>query len=230
MNNFISSSAFFGLWLTLAVFFLCRALNRKFKLKWLNPLLFSVVIIIVFLVCTKIDYETYDASSEYLVYLLTPSTVCFGILLYKQWELLKKNYKAILAGIFTGVITSLLCVLVFTVLFKFSHKEYVTFLPKSITTAIGMAISDEMGGYAAITSSVIIITGIFGNIMAESICKWFKIVDPVAVGIAIGSSSHALGTAKAIEIGEIQGAMSSLSIVISGIFTVILINVFAMFI
>ena len=127
----------------------------------------------------------------------------------------------------SGVITSLVCVLVLALLFHFDHAQYVTLLPKSITTAIGMGISEELGGYVTITVAVIIITGVVGNMLAETVCRIFKIEEPVAKGIAIGASSHAVGTVKAMEIGEIEGAMSSLAIAVAGLLTVVLAPVFA---
>jgi putative effector of murein hydrolase len=127
----------------------------------------------------------------------------------------------------SGVITSLVCVLVLALLFHFDHAQYVTLLPKSITTAIGMGISEELGGYVTITVAVIIITGVIGNMLAETVCRIFKIEEPVAKGIAIGASSHAVGTVKAMEIGEIEGAMSSLAIAVAGLLTVVLAPVFA---
>lgn len=114
-------------------------------------------------------------------------------------------------------------------LFNLTHKQYVTLLPKSITTAIGIGLSEELGGIKTITVAVIIITGVFGNISAVGICKVFKIKEPIAVGLAIGTSSHAMGTSKALEIGEIEGAMSSLSVAVSGLFTVICASIFANF-
>lgn len=130
-------------------------------------------------------------------------------------------------GLVSGVITSLVCVLVLALLFHFDHAQYVTLLPKSITTAIGMGISEELGGYVTITVAVIIITGVIGNMLAETVCRIFKIEEPVAKGIAIGASSHAVGTVKAMEIGEIEGAMSSLAIAVAGLLTVVLAPVFA---
>ena len=135
--------------------------------------------------------------------------------------------RAILVGIVTGVVTSLVSVLVLAIIFHYDHEEYVTFLPKSITTAIGMGVSEELGGYVAITVAVIIVTGIIGNMIAESVCRMFHITEPVAKGIAIGSASHAVGTTKAMEMGEIEGAMSSLSIVLSGLLTVFGAMIFA---
>lgn len=160
-------------------------------------------------------------------YFLTPATVALAVPLYEQIEPLKKNWKAILAGIFAGAMTSALCVLVLSLIFKLSHKQYVTLLPKSITTAIGMGLSEELGGIVTITVAVIIVTGVIGNMFAESICKLFHISDPVAKGVGIGSASHAMGTSKAMEMGEIEGAMSSLSIAVSGLMTVVVSLIFS---
>ena len=149
--------------------------------------------------------------------------------MYQQFQLLKKNYVAVLAGIISGVLTSLTSVLAMCAICTLSHEEYITFLPKSVTTAIGMSISQEFGGYVSITVTIILITGVLGNLFAEGICRLFRIREKIAVGIAIGSASHALGTAKAFEIGEIEGAMSSLSIVLSGLITVGIAGIFANF-
>ena len=127
----------------------------------------------------------------------------------------------------SGVLTSILCVLAGCAIFGLSHEQYVTLLPKSITTAIGMGVSEELGGIVTITVAVIIITGVFGNMMAEFVCKVFRIQEPVAKGIAIGSAAHAVGTAKAMEMGDIEGAMSSLSIAVAGLMTVVAAPLFA---
>ncbi len=175
------------------------------------------------------DYESYNQSAQYLSYLLTPATVCLAIPLYQQIVLLKKNMMAILLGIIAGVLSSLGSVLALSFVFGLEHEYYVTLLPKSITTAIGMGVSEELGGIVTITVAVILITGIFGNVMGETICKLFHIYEPIAVGLAFGTSSHAVGTAKALELGEIEGAMSSLSIAVAGILTVIGASIFATF-
>lgn len=229
MNDVMLNSLFFGVMISLAVYEIGALLKKKLKLAILNPLLFSIAIVIVILIVFDIDYDTYNEGAKYLSYLLTPATVCLAVPLYEQFGLLKKNIKAIMAGILSGALTSVVCVLVLSVLFHLNHKEYVTLLPKSITTAIGMGVSEELGGIVTITVAVIIITGVVGNIMAEFICKIFKIEEAVAKGIAIGSSAHAVGTAKAMEMGEIEGAMSSLSIAVSGLITVLLASVFANF-
>ena len=165
-----------------------------------------------------------------LSWFLTPATVCLAIPLYEQIELLKTHWKAVIAGILSGVLTSLVTVFVLSKIMSLSHKEYVTMLPKSITTAIGMGVSEELGGYVTITVAVIIVTGVLGNILADFICKIFRITEPIAKGLAIGSASHAIGTAKAMEMGEIEGAMSSLSIAVAGIITVVGASIFANFI
>ena len=229
MSEFFVSSAYFGVVLSIGAFLVGRALQKRFKHPLCNPLLIAIVLVILFLLVFDVDYESYQSSAKYLSYLLTPATVCLAIPLYEQFELLKKNVKAVLAGIVLGVLSSLCCVLVLALLFHLDHASYVTFLPKSITTAIGMGVSEELGGYISITVAVIIISGILGNIFAESACKLFRITEPIARGVAIGSASHAIGTAKAMELGEIEGAMSSLSIVISGLLTVIGAAAFANF-
>lgn len=229
MSEMTVNSAYFGVVLSIGAFLVGRALQKRFKHPLCNPLLIAIVLVILFLLVFHVDYESYQSSAKLLSSLLTPATVCLAIPLYEQFELLKKNVKAVLAGIVSGVLSSLCCVLVLALLFRLDHASYVTFLPKSITTAIGMGVSEELGGYVSITVAVIIISGILGNIFAESACRLFRITEPIARGVAIGSASHAIGTAKAMELGEIEGAMSSLSIVVSGLLTVIGAAVFANF-
>lgn len=227
MNEFFSSSVYAGTVLTLLFFYAGVLLKRKLKSALVNPLLIAVALTILFLTVTGTGYSSYYAGAKQISWFLTPATICLAVPLYEQLEALKKNAAAILCGILSGVLASLASVLLLSVLFGFSHKEYVTFLPKSVTTAIGMAVSEEMGGYSPITVAVIILTGITGNLICVPLLRLFKIKDPVAKGVAIGSASHAIGTAKAMEIGEVTGAMSSLSIVAAGIFTVILAPLFA---
>ncbi len=227
MNNLAQESIFFGMAISLLGYEIGLIIKRKFKLAIFNPLLIAVVIVILFLVVFHVDYETYNSSAKYLSYLLTPSTVCLAVPLYQQLHLLRKNAKAVILGITSGVIISLTSVLLLSKLFGLNHQQYVTMLPKSITTAIGMGVSEEMGGIVTITVASIIITGILGNMMAELICKIFRITEPVAKGIAIGTSAHAVGTAKAIEMGEIEGAMSGLAIAVAGLLTVIMASFYA---
>lgn len=227
MNEFFQNSMFAGVSLSLISYLMGVMLKKKLKLGLFNPLLISIVISIIVLLIGKIDYDAYNEGAKYLSWLLTPATVCLAIPLYEQWELLKKNFKAVLSGLLAGTVTSLITVFVLSKLCNLSHEEYVTLLPKSITTAIGMGVSEELGGYVTITVAVIIITGVLGNMFGELICKLFKITEPISKGLAFGASSHAIGTAKAIEIGEVEGAMSGLAIAVSGILTVTFSSLFA---
>lgn len=230
MKDILSNSLFFGVVVSIMGYELGLFLKKKFKYAIFNPLLISVIFVIVVLFTFNIDYENYNSGAKYLSYLLTPATVCLAIPLYEKLEILKKNFWAIIIGSISGVLSSLTTVFILSILFNFTHEQYVTLLPKSITTAIGIGISEELGGIVTITVAVIVVTGVFGNMIAENICKLFKINEPIAKGLAIGSSSHVIGTTKAIEMGEIEGAMSSLAIVISGLLTVIMASVFANFI
>lgn len=227
MNEFLQQSSYLAVAVSLVSYAVGSWLKKKFKFGLLNPLLVSIVCTILFLFGTGISYETYNDGAKILTWLLTPATVSLAIPLYEQWELLKNNAKAVMSGIIAGVITSLVTVFLLSMALGLSHEEYVTLLPKSITTAIGMGVSEELGGYVTITVAVIVITGVLGNIMGEFICKLFRIKEPISKGLAYGTASHAIGTAKAMEIGEIEGAMSSLSIAVAGILTVLFATIFA---
>lgn len=227
MKNILIDSVFFGAIISLAAYEGGLLIKKKFKLAVLNPLLIGTVCVMAVLSLLKIEYKHYNESAKYISYLLTPATVCLAVPLYRQINLLKNNIKAVAGGITAGVLTSLLSVLLLAKLFGLNHEHYVTLLPKSITTAIGLGISEELGGITTITVAVIIITGILGNIIAEFVCKIFRIEEPVARGLAIGTASHAIGTSKAMEIGEIEGAMSSLAIAVAGIVTVFGASIFA---
>lgn len=229
MKELLGETLFFGVVVSLLSYELGLWMKRKWKLAIFNPLLISIIAVIVVLLVFKVDYETYNEGAKYLSYLLTPATICLAVPLYEQVELLKKNVTAILVGIISGALASMTCVLLLSIVFGLSHEEYVTMLPKSITTAIGMGVSEELGGIVTITVAVIVITGVLGNMIAEHVCRIFKIKDPIAKGIGIGSASHAIGTARAMEMGEVEGAMSGLSIAVSGVVTVILSMVYVYF-
>ena len=217
MKDILNNSMFFGVLVSILAYEVGVLLKKKFKFALLNPLLISIVIIILILVGFHIDYDTYNDGAQLLSYLLTPATVCLAIPLYEQMELLKKNWKAIMGGIISGVLTSAVCILVL----------FVTLLPKSITTAIGMGVSEELNGIVTITVAVIIITGVVGNVLADFVYKLFHVTHPVAKGVGLGTSAHAIGTAKALEMGEIEGAMGGLSIAVAGILTVIVAPIFS---
>lgn len=214
-------SVFFGVLVSLASYGIGLALKIKTGWSLMNPLLIAIILVICVLLFTGVSYESYSAGANIISYLLTPATICLAVPLYQQVELLKKNYRAVLIGILSGVLASLCSVLILALLFHFDHASYVTFLPKSITTAIGIGVSEELGGHVSVSVVVIIVTGVLGNIFAEKFLSLLRIKEPIAKGIAIGCSAHALGTAKAMEMGTIEGAMSSLSIVVCGVMTVI---------
>lgn len=202
----------FGVWL-----------KKKTGLSILNPLLVAIIAVILFLKVFHVSYEAYNKGGEYLSYFLTPATVCLAIPLYKQLELLLNNKLAVGASILTGVLGSAGSVLVMAKAFGLNHQIYVTLLPKSITTAIGMGVSEEAGGIVTLTVVSIIVTGIIGNIIADLVFQLLKIEEPMAKGLALGTSAHAIGTARALELGEVEGAMSSLAIAVAGVLTVIVV-------
>lgn len=229
MTEFLSDSVFFGVTLSLLSYGLGLFISKKTGKAVFHPLLLSIAFTIAVLAIGRIDYDIYYSGAKYLSWLLTPATVCLAVPLYEKLELLKSDWKAVTVGIASGVLASFLCVLLMSAFFRLTHEEYVTFLPKSITTAIGIGVSEELGGYANLTAAIIIITGVIGNVLAPFLCRAFRITNPVARGIAIGTSAHAVGTLKAIEMGETEGAMSSLAIALSGIITVVGASVFSQF-
>ena len=225
MNNIMTDSIFFGAVISVVGYLIGIFLRKKISV--LNPLLVSIIFVIAVIKIFHIDYETYNSGAKYISYLLTPATVCLAIPLYRQISVLKEHAKEGFIGILAGVLASMGSILLMSYFFGLTHEQYVTLLPKSITTAIGMGVSEELGGIQTITVAVIIITGVLGNIIAEAVLKIFRIKEPVAKGLAIGTASHAIGTTKALEIGEIEGAMSSLSVAVAGLMTVISASIFA---
>ncbi len=220
MNELLMNSGYFGFVVTLGAYLLGIEIRKKTKLAVMNPLLVAMVLIIGFLLVFGIDYSVYQKGSQFISYLLTPATVCLAIPLYKQLRLLKENLAAVAGGIASGVLASAVSIFALSRLFGLSHEYYVTLLPKSITTAIGMGVSEEAGGIVVLTVVSIVITGILGNVIGEAVFRLFRIGDPIAKGLALGTSAHAIGTARALELGEIEGAMSSLSIAVAGLMTV----------
>jgi len=230
MKDFLVNSSYFGVLVSLLGYWAGTKLKARFRLAILNPLLVSAALTGAALLVLDIDYQSYNAGAKYLSYLLTPTTVCLAIPLYEQRALLKKNFRAIFAGILSGALTSVACVYLMSLAFGLDHAQYVTLLPKSVTTAIGMPVAQELGGYGNIAAAVIILTGVLGNIVAGGFFRLLRIREPIARGVALGTSSHAVGTARAMEMGDTEGAMSSLSIAVSGLVTVALVSVFSQFI
>ena len=227
MAEFLSSSAVWGVVLTIGAFALGTLINRKTGQAWCNPLLLGSIFVILLLSLLNIPYPEYKASASPLSYLLLPATVSLAIPLYEKWELLKNNLAAILAGILAGVLTSLGSITALALLLKLDAAQAATLLPKSVTTAIGMDVAAALGGLPALAGAVIILTGITGNLTAQWLCRALKITDPTAKGVAIGSASHAIGTAMALEMVQVEGAMSSLAVALAGVITAFLTPVFA---
>lgn len=220
MNGILENSLFFGVALSIGTFILGTLVKRKWNFFLFNPLLVAITLTITTLLVLRIEYDSYNEGAKYLTYLLTPATVALAIPLYEQLQLLRKNLTAILIGIASGVLCSGVSIFAMALLFGLSHTQYVTLLPKSITTAIGIGLSAELDGHVAITVSAIIFTGLIGNIAGDLLCRLLHIKNPIAKGIAIGTATHVMGTSKAMEVGEIEGAMSSLSVAVAGIMTV----------
>ncbi len=224
MQQFIQDATYFGLTLTLIVYSLSHLLAKKVKFFLFNPMLITTFVIIGILLLLDIDYESYQKSADWITVLLTPATICYAVPLYRQIQVLKKNLAAIIISVMCGSLSSVVVVFLFSKLFQFTPEFYYSLIPKSVTTAIGIGLSEEMNGVVAITVTGIMISGLTGHIAAPLFARLFKITHPVAKGLAIGTCSHALGTSKAIEIGEVEGAMSGLAIVIAGVMTVIWAN------
>lgn len=222
MEEVVSNSVFFGLALTFGAYAAGCAIYGKVRTPLLNPLIVTNVLVIAFLALTGISYESYNRGARYIGDMMTPATVCLAVPLYRQLHLLRKHAAAICCGIAAGVAANAVCMFATSLIFRFSRTLYVTLLPKSITAAIAMKLSEELGGIAAVTMLAVVITGAFGYLAAPSLLKLFRVTDTVAKGVAIGASAHAFGTLKAFEMGDAEGAMSSLAIAAAGLMTVVI--------
>ncbi|QXN86876.1 LrgB family protein [Tetragenococcus halophilus] len=214
---------FFGIFLTLFFYLMGLKLHKKWQLAIFTPLIFAIVCVIIFLLVFSIPLTAYDNGGQFISIWITPATVCLAIKLENNFQYLKDNYIPILTGLISGVLIHTALILALCLLVSFNGDLFATLYPKSITTAIAVGVSESLGGIESLTVAVVVFTGILGAAIAPGLFKLMKINDPVAQGIALGSGAHAMGTTKAIEMGEVQGAMSSLSIVVTGI-TVVLIS------
>ena len=228
MSEIFANCSCFGLLLAMGSYQIARGINRRVGKEICNPLLFATVLCCLVLLATGTDYQIfYDNGGQILEFFLTPSTICLAIPLYKQFELLKKNRGAVIAGCAAGVLAHMLGCVLMLAIFRMGDAEFISLLPKSITTAIGKGLSEELGGFPAITMATIMITGLFGAVAASPLLKLFHVTEPVSQGLAIGTSSHAAGTSRAVQLGEVQGAASSLAIVVTGLLTVAASPIFA---
>ena len=222
MNEFLTASSYFGLFFALFIFWIGVKISKKLKSNLANPLLITVVLVIVSLLILDIDYDTFNQGASHLTYFLTPATVALAVPMYKQVALLKKNFSAILISILCGIAANALCIFGLCLVFGLSPEVYHSLLPKSVTTAIALGVSAEIGGVSSLTVASVVITGLFGSCIAKVVCRIFKITHPVAIGLGCGNSAHAIGTVAALEFGEIQGAMSGLAMVVAGVLTAVL--------
>ncbi len=220
--NDITGSPVFGVLLSIAAYETGVYINKKTKLSIFNPLLIAMAILIFLLTKLHIKYEDFNEGGRLVSFFLYPATVALALPMYKKFSLFKKNALPIIISILCSDIAGIICVILFSKIFNLSDALIKSLIPKSITTPIGMAVADQLGGIPPITVVAIILTGIFGSIVGPLLWKLFRIKDKVAMGIAMGASSHAIGTAKAMELGETEGAMSGLTMAISGIITVLL--------
>ncbi|WP_297487175.1 LrgB family protein [uncultured Cetobacterium sp.] len=222
MKEIIFNNPFFGLFISLIAFKIGKDVFNKFKLPIFNPILIAIIIIFIVMEAFNVPTSYYNKGGSILGFFIAPATVCLAIPLYKELDTLKKHYKIIITGALIGSITAMSSVIILGKILGIQDIILLSFVPKSITTPIGIDVSKLLGGIPAITVFAIMVTGITGNIFAPLMLKLFRIESAVAKGLGIGISSHAVGTSKAIEMGETEGAMSALSIVIAGVITIFL--------
>ncbi len=219
-----------SVFLSLVAFQIGVLIYKKTKITLLNPLLIGIILVIFTLVTLNIPLSEYSKDTQIITFFLGPATVVLAVPLYNQMDILKKNIIPILVGITIGSASAILSVIILSKLVGLDRDVLISILPKSITTAIGIEITKTLNADTALTIVAIVATGIVGAAIGPVICKWSKIDNSIAKGIAIGTASHAVGTSKAIELGEVEGAMSGLAIGIAGIITVFLIPLFMLFI
>lgn len=222
MVEFLQSIPLFPVLLTLGSYQAGLWCQKKWQHPLCNPLLIATVLSIAVLALTGFDPALYQTGTVSISWLLTPATVCLALPLYEQLKVLKGHLPAIAAGIAAGALTALVLVLLLSRLFRLEDAMTVSLLPKSITTAIALPLTEQNGGITGLTTFAIVITGILGNLSGSTLCKILKITDPIARGVAFGTSAHAIGTSRAMEIDSLTGAVSSLSLAVAGIFTAII--------
>lgn len=215
----LTSSPLFGIFLTLLIYLGALKFRNSFNYALNNPLLVSIAGIIAVLLILRVSYDDYIVGGNYISFFLGPATVVLALPLYRQLDLLKKNLFPILVGVVAGSLAALLMIGFMGKLFAFDQVLTASLLPKSVTMPIGVEVAQALGGISSITVISIVVTGLTGAVLAEKVLQIARIKDEVAQGISIGTASHALGTTKAIEMGEVQGGMSGLAIGLTGFFT-----------
>lgn len=218
---------YFGILLSFGAFVLGKKINEKLKSPILNPLLLAIIFCVTFLKVFNISYDTYNIGGQYISFLIGPATVALMVSLYKNIEKLRANLMPILVGIIVGSVVAVSSVFFLCKIFKIDDILTISLLPQSVTNAISVSLVDEFGGSISIGAVAVVIRGVTGAVIAPIIMKIFKVKSPIAKGVGIGTASHAVGTSRALEMGEIEGAMSGLSIALAGIITVIIMPIFA---
>ena len=216
--------------LTLFAYQMGALCQKKFKLPIFNPILIGMIIVILALKVTGLGTDTYQEGVKLISWLMTPATVCLAIPMYEQIQALRKNLKGILVGVAAGALSCLAMLFVFCMVLHFDRNLTVSILPKGITAAIGVSLTELFGGTPSITTLGISVTGICGNMFGVQFCKWFGITDEIARGVALGTGSHVIGTARANELSPLCGAVSSLSLVVAGLLTALIFPVLVNFI
>ena len=224
MPEFFGTSTYFFVAITLGCFSLANLCQKKLKQPLLNPILVSAVMVIAVLKMLDVPNAAYQVGCHSLSFLLTPATICLAISFYEQFQKLKDHIGAVFTGVLAGTLCSIGFIYLLSRVFGLTDDLTASLLPKSVTTAIGVALSQEIGGIGAITTAAIAITGIFGNILGPSLCKLLRIRNPIAQGVAFGTSSHVIGTSRATQLHPLTGAVSSLSLTIAGIVTTVLLS------
>ena len=207
--------------LTLGAYQIGLLIQKKLKSALANPILIAMILVLLFMLLTGLDNPTYQAGMSKMSWLLTPATVCLAIPMYQHFQTLRRNLPAILVGIAVGAVSCMFMVVLWAMAFRIDATLAFSLLPKSVTSAIGVPLSEMVGGLGSVTTAAIIITGIIANILGSLCCKIFRITDPVAQGVAFGTSGHVIGTARANELSDLTGAVSSLSLVVAGLLTAI---------
>ena len=220
--NEILSSPFFGLALSIGVYLLCKWINQKTKLAILNPLLLTTALIIIILVALDIPIDSFNNGGDFISLFLAPATTVLAYSIYRQITLLKKNFIPIFIGCLMGSLTSMTSAYLLCKAFGLDSTLTASMIPKSVTTPIAMEVSSSLAGIPSVTVAAVVVTGIFGSMACPILIKLFKVKNKIAAGVAIGTCSHAAGTSKAIELGEVEGAMSGIAIGVSGILTVLI--------
>ena len=226
MLELLCASPFFGLALTVVTFCIGAACQNRWKKPFLNPILISAAMVILVLYALEIPVEKYRQDCQLLTYLITPATICLAISFYEQLQNLKKHLPAIMIGVTGGARASLLSIWALCRIFGFDQVMTVSLLPKSVTAAIGVALSEQAGGVGALTTAAISATGILGNIVGPSLAKLLDLKDPISLGVAFGTSSHVVGTSRAMELSELAGAVSGLSLTLAGLITTVILSFF----